>query len=205
VKVQNGVLHQGGWLGEISTEITGAVDVAPAPGLSGNLDLLVIMDLPSELDTTDYQLELFLFHLGKPVPVPDISWTTSEQWAVVDESHQLTLTGTGALTLTATVVSNHLLQASVSTLVTPGVTTVLENVRAVPEISLYPNPARESLFISGVEDEDLTIFDLSGKVIREVKCYQADSEIKIPALLPGIYLIRIGDPQSGRWFKLLKQ
>ena len=205
VKVQNGVLHQGGWLGEVSTEITGAVDVAPDPGLSGNLDLLVIRDLPSELDTIACQLELFLFHLGKPVTIPDIRWTTSEQWAVVDESHRLSLSGTGALTLTATVVSNPMLQASVSTLVTPGISTVLETMREVPEISLYPNPARESLFISGVEDEDLTIFDLSGKVIRQVRCYQADSEIEIPELLPGIYLIRIGDGQSNRWFKLLKQ
>ena len=36
IKVQSGILHQGGFLGEVSTEITGAVDVAPAPGTKGS-------------------------------------------------------------------------------------------------------------------------------------------------------------------------
>ena len=205
VKVQNGLLHQGGWLGEVSTEITGAVDVVPDPGLSGNLDLLVISDLPSELDTAAWQLELFLFHMGKPVPLPEVNWTASEQWAVVDENHQLRLTGTGALTLTATVTGNPLLQASVSTLVTPGGTTALEAGRTVEEISLYPNPARESFFISGVEYADLTLFDLSGKTILRVHAYQTNSEIEIQDLPPGIYLVRIADGKSGLWLKLLKQ
>ncbi len=204
VKVQNGLLHQGGWLGEVSTEITGAVDVAPDPGLSGTLDMLVIRDLPSELDTTACQLELFLFHGGKPVPLPDITWTTSEPWAVVDAYHHLTVNGTGVLTLTAKVVGDPLLQASVSTRIIPAVATALGTPRADEELRLYPNPAREAFFISGVEEVNLTLFDLSGKVIRRVKEYQADSEIEIQDLLPGIYLIRMGEGQSAHWLKLLK-
>ncbi len=65
VKVQSGILHQGGFLGEVSTEITGAVDVAPAPGTSGSSDQLVIKDLPPEIDTTSVLLEAFLFSFGK--------------------------------------------------------------------------------------------------------------------------------------------
>ena len=204
LKVQNGLLHQGGWLGEVSTEITGAVDVAPDPQLSGILDMLVIKDLPVELDTVACQLELFLFHKGKPVSLPDISWTSSEPWAEVDENHLLTVNGTGALTLTANVPGSPLLQASVSTLVIPAVTTALGTLRTLAGISIYPNPARDAFFISGVEKKDLTLYDLTGKVIRRVKDYRADSEIQIPDLPPGIYLIRIGDGPSAPWLKLLK-
>ena len=204
VKVQNGVLHQGGWLGEVSTEITGAVDVAPNPGISGNLDRLVIRDLPFELDAVAYELELFLFHRGKPLALPQISWTTSESWAVIDENHQLTLNGTGVLSLTATVVGNPLIQASASTLVVQSVTSDLEDMRAATEPGLYPNPVRDAFRISGVEGKNLTLLDLSGKAIRSVKDYQAESVIDIPALQPGMYLIRIGEGQSVRWLKLLK-
>src|SRR5690554_2025005 len=42
VKVHTGVLGDGGWLGEISTEITGAVAVTPNPSITGELDLIVI-------------------------------------------------------------------------------------------------------------------------------------------------------------------
>jgi hypothetical protein len=204
VKVQNGMLHQGGWLGELSTEITGAADVAPDPGLSGRLDMLVIKDLPSEMDTTACQLELFLFHKGKPEPLPDIIWTTSEPWAVVDASHRLTVNGTGVLTLSAKVAGDPLLQASVSTRVIPAVSTALGNLSAEKVIRIYPNPAREAFFISGVEEGDLTLFDLSGKVIRQVADYRADSKIHIPDLLPGIYLIQMGEGQFAHWLKLLK-
>lgn len=204
VKVQNGVLHQGGWLGEVSTEITGAVDVAPNPELSGDLDMLVIKDLPAELDTVACQLEIFLFHRGKPVVLPELIWTSSEPWAEVDAYHLLTVHGNGALTLTATVTGSPELQASVSTLVVPEVTTSLGVLTSVSEIRLYPNPAREGFFISGVEEPDLTLFDLSGKVIRQLKGYRTESEIDIRDLQAGIYLIRIGAGSSASWLKLLK-
>jgi len=204
VKVQNGMLHQGGYLGEVSTEITGAVDVAPDAELSGNLEMLVIKDLPSELDTMACQLELFLFHMGKPVALPDIRWSSSEPWAEVDAYHLLTVNGTGALTLTATVPGTPLLQASVSTVVVPAVTTTLGILRSAQEIRLYPNPAREAFFISGVEEKDLTLYDLSGKVIRQFKDYRAEGALDIRDLKPGVYLVRIGDGQSSPWLKLMK-
>lgn len=205
VKVQNGVLHQGGWLGELSTEITGAVDVAPDAELSGLLEMLVIKDLPFELDTVACQLELFFFHKGKPVVLPDIDWTSSEAWAEVDENHRLSLSGSGALTLTATVTGQPSLQASVSTLVVPAIATSLESIKRVPEISIYPNPARSTFRISGAEEEDLSLFDLGGRVIRTVEAYQADREIDITDLLPGIYLVRIGQGPSAPYLKLVKQ
>lgn len=204
VKVQNGVLHQGGWLGEVSTEITGAVDVAPDHELTGLLEMLHIKDLPFELDAVAFQLELFLFHRGKPVALPDIGWTSSEPWAVVDENHRLSLSGTGALTLTATVTGNPTLQASVSTLVISAVSTSLENRSLEPEISLYPNPAHEAFRISGVEEKELTLFDLSGKILLSVESYQANREIEITHLLPGLYMVRVGRGASAHYLKLLK-
>lgn len=205
VKVQSGLLHQGGWLGELSTEITGAVDVSPDASLTGLANVLVIRDLPAELDTVAYQLELNLFDRGKPVPLPNISWISSEPWAQVDANHRLIVEGTGALTLTATVVGNPGLLASVSTAVVEKVATATASMFQNPGISLYPNPARESFRISGVGEGELTLFDLSGKTIFLAKNYQPRDEIWVGSLLPGIYMLRWESGGSFHWFKLLKQ
>jgi hypothetical protein len=204
VKVQNGILHQGGWLGELSTEITGAVDVTPDPGLSGLTEILVIKDLPFELDTVALQLEMFLFSKGKPQTLPDIDWTISEPWAEVDENYRLSVSGTGTLTLTATVSGKPLLQASVSTLVVPAVSTSHRSMNQTHEIRIYPNPALNTFRISGVEEEELTLFDLRGRALLTEKACQADREIDIADLLPGLYLVRIGKGPSSRYLKLLK-
>jgi len=204
VKVQSGLLHQGGWLGELSTEITGAVDVNPDPTISGNLDLLVIEDLPVELDTLSYQLEPILFHQGIAQLLPDITWTSSEPWATVDGTHRLNVEGTGALTLTATVTNSPGLQASVSTRVVEKLTTAAADGFIDPGIRLYPNPARTSFRISGVAEGEVTIMDLSGKVLLEAKHIQEGGEIHIEDLTSGIYMVRWKSGGSSLWLKLLK-
>ena len=45
IKVQNGMLADGGRLGELSTELSGAVDVPPDASISGETDMVVIRDL----------------------------------------------------------------------------------------------------------------------------------------------------------------
>jgi len=204
VKVQSGLLHEGGWLGELSTEITGGVDVAPNAGLSGPLDMLVIRDLPFELDTVSWQLELFLFHRGKPLALPDIDWTCSEPWAEVDDNHRLSVNGTGALTLTASLAGNPALQASASTLVVSPVATFRKDTKLSPEIRIYPNPAHRAIRIAGAGQEGLTLFDLSGQILLEVEAYQPGSEIDITGLQPGLYLLRVGEGSSALHVKLLK-
>jgi hypothetical protein len=205
VKVQNGLLHQGGWLGELSTEVTGAVDVSPDPALSGTMDVLVIRDIPLELDTIAYQLEPILFHQGKPMLLPKINWTSSEPWAVVDEDNRLSVEGTGALTLTATVANNPSLQASVSTEVVERAATATANNYLHPGINLYPNPARESFRISGAGEGRLTLLDLSGKIIIKENLVPAGGEIHVQDLRPGIYMVRWENGGSPLWFKLVKQ
>jgi len=205
VKVQNGLLHQGGWLGELSTEITGAVDVSPDAGITGMLDLLVVRDIPSELDEASYQLEPILFHQGKPMLLPDITWTSSEPWAEVDENHRLSVEGTGALTLTATVASNPAIQTSLSTQVVEQVSTANADLFSHPGISLYPNPARESFRISGGGEAKLMLMDLSGKVVIKVNNLHREQEIPVQDLSPGIYMVRLEKQGSLFWFKLLKQ
>lgn len=205
VKVQTGVLHEGGWLGEISTEITGAVDVAPDHTITGMLDLMVIQDLPAEVDTGSIQLELYMFHMGRPVSLPLIQWTSSEEWASVDESNMLFVSGSGALTLNARVVGEPSITASVSTLVSMEIQVALKDRQSQSSYTLYPNPARDLVHVTGVEKANIRLYGSAGKLLMQLESYTAGDAIDIQELSPGFYLLKVGEGRSASFLKLLKQ
>ncbi len=205
VKVQTGILHEGGFLGEVSTEITGAVDVVPDHTISGMLDLLVIQDLPAEVDTGSIQLELYMFHMGRPVSLPQVQWTSSEEWASVDESNMLFLSGSGSLTLTAAVLGEPSITASVSTLVNPELQVGFELREFEVGPTLYPNPVRDIFHVSGVEQVNLFLYESTGKLLMQLEDYTAGDAISIQELSPGLYFLKIGESRSASFLKLLKQ
>ncbi len=205
VKVQSGILHQGGYLGEVSTEITGAVDVAPEPGINGNLARLVIKDLPPEMDTASVRMEGLLFRHGRPVEGNIIRWRSNQEWAVVDEDQQLKIFGTGSLTISATVDEEPLLHASVSTHIIPFQVTSGDAAIASLAPRLYPNPAGDQVRIAGVENAAVTLFTASGRMLKQIPVYREGMGIECGELLPGVYLLKVDDGTNAAWLRLLKQ
>jgi len=74
-------------------------------------------------------------------------------------------------------------------------------------ISIYPNPANESVFINlSHETEALSFFyDTFGQVIIDGKLSKGENRISLSDLEPGVYLIKITDHQSTKVFKLIKR
>jgi len=205
VKVQSGILHQGGYLGEVSTEITGAIDVAPNPKISGDISMLVIKDLPSEIDNSVLQMEGKLFQKGRLVEDAFIEWTCSEEWARVDEDDMLKTEGTGLLGISARVSSEPRLLASVTTTII-GSLLGSEDLRKLrPEIGLYPNPAGEHFRISGIEGAGLVVFDASGRMLDQIFNYREGAEIFVGGLKPGLYLVKVESDAGEEWLRLVKQ
>jgi len=204
VKVQSGILHQGGFLGEVSTEITGAVDVASDPDISGSTGLLVIKDLLPEMNNFPHLMEGFLFHGGRLVKDALIQWTCSEDWAMVDEEQLLITEGTGLLTISASVDGEPQLLASVSTLIIEKQITSTDIVNTSLALRLYPNPAGEQVRIYGAEGARVTIFDASGRMLKQIRDYREGMEIPIGAFPPGVYLVKLGSGTTGDWLRLLK-
>jgi hypothetical protein len=205
IKVQNALLHEGGWLGEVSTEITGAVDVEPDKHLTGNLEMVVVKDLPEEIHTTELQLEVFVFYQGRLQTGRDVSWTTSADWATVNEGHLLTASGSGPLTLTASLTGNPLVRTSVSTVIHAPNTSSPDRIKKVQGMSLYPNPASELIHLSGAGDAIISILDLSGKTLKQVRTSPGHGDIRISELPAGVYLVRAEYPGRTDWCKLLKE
>ncbi len=64
---------------------------------------------------------------------------------------------------------------------------------APPLITVYPNPASEAIALR-VDDPatvTLQIYDLQGRIIREIQNYQSDSYIGIGGLSPGTHVVMV--------------
>jgi len=204
VKVQSGMLAHGGWLGELSTELTGAVDVAPDPGISGETERVVVADLPSLLETTEYQLEAKVFQNGRLQPDRMVEWSVSRSGATVSEDYLLQLTEEGPLTLTAALAERPEVHATVSTTVQWKHTSLWDEHTGSDRALLYPNPAGDFFRVAGVRNSLLVLYDSSGKVLMRMEPYREENAVDIRSYPPGIYLVRLERSGSIHWFKLIK-
>jgi len=205
VRVVNAVIHEGGWLGEVSTEITGAVDVPPSEVVEEDLDLVVIRDLPPEIGTIQYQMEVFAFHGGRLVENQDVQWSSNESWARIDAFNVLTVSGEGPLTLTASLDSDPSVMASVSTTINPGNPTRSESLKGSEGLLLFPNPADDLIRINGIGEAAISIYNASGRCVKKVHSYSGLYSIGISEFPSGVYMVMVENGTSVDWVKLLKQ
>ena len=189
VKVQTAVMAYGGWLGEASTEITGAVDVEPDNGISGITKCLVIKDLPVKLTESTHQLEVFAFDKGRLQPGQEIIWSVNMDEAGIDENHVLTVTESGELEIAAAMADDPTITATVTT--TVDLSSAIELPFAVHHILLWPNPAKDVIRISGCENAAIKMTGISGKVFYEGFSERKEKTIRIAHLPPGVYLVGI--------------
>ncbi len=60
-------------------------------------------------------------------------------------------------------------------------------------MSIFPNPANDLIYITGVPDPTIKIYNILGQQINEV--YGAD-HISIAAFPPGMYFVKVFDTQN---------
>ncbi len=102
IKVHNATMADAGWLGEVSTEITGAFDVEPNPVENWESTSLVLNNIPILVSLNDsYKLEATFFKNGRKVDVGGFRWNaTPENLVNIDENNMLTIKSAGTITLT---------------------------------------------------------------------------------------------------------
>ncbi|MCF8388075.1 MAG: T9SS type A sorting domain-containing protein, partial [Bacteroidales bacterium] len=203
IKVQTAVMQNGGWLGEASTEIRGAVDVAPNSSLQGPLDMIVIRDLPPILDTSHHQLEVFAFHKGHMQQDKEILFKTSMEEATIDENHLLTVGTSGALEITAILAEDTTVRTSVSTLVELP-SAIGEHIFQQSSL-IFPNPALNHINIKLKEKVRIDFYQANGNLIFSMPEYIPGKSIPIGDLPAGLYLIHIQAEHHNKTAKLIKQ
>jgi len=204
VKVHTAVLAHAGAPGELSTEITGAVDVPPDNSINGISDMIVIKELPPELNSREYQVEVFVYHMGRLQQDYEINWSANMAGATVDENNKLSVNSAGELNITATLASDSRVTASVSTLVTTAAVGI-NDMTAGRHIRIYPNPASSSIKISGLKEAEVSIYDITGHRLKHIKRYTENSSIPLADFPEGIYLFRISSDNNSVIKKVIKR
>jgi len=75
-------------------------------------------------------------------------------------------------------------------------------MEATPEISLFPNPAINELTIRGLAQNKLIqVFDLNGRVLRQLVADGPSATLTISNLKPGLYLVRVDGSQTRKFIK----
>jgi len=205
IKVQSAIQADGGWLGELSSEVTGAVDIPPDPGVSGETEMVVIRDLPPLLEADEFQLEVFVFQNGRLNNDRDLEWVTSAPGAVVNEYNTLSVTEEGPLTITATLSDRPEIFARVSTTVQFYQTSLDEPAGSDTGPYLYPNPVSDIFRVKGAQNSTILLFDASGKELIKVDPYQEEMALDISGYAPGIYLVKMKMGTTSKFLRLIKR
>lgn len=187
VKVQTSVQEDGGWLGEASTEITGAVDVEPNSSINGVLENIIIKDLPVILTSSTYQLEVFCFYQGRLQPQKNVSWSTSLDEAQIDENNLLTVTASGQLEITASLSDNPAIKTSVTTIVE--LSSAIEDYVNGGKIIVYPNPAKNVINIEGANGYRITVLEITGGIVYSKSLDVQEALMDISGLHAGVYIL----------------
>lgn len=221
IKVQSAALEDGGWLGEISTEITGARDVAPDASINGSMDLIEL-NLPDTVWGSSVQLEAFAFENGRWNKDREIDWSLSLEKVHLDEKLLLTFSESGTLKLKASFADNSSVKKSDSIVLIYEDGTGINPESIGNQLKLYPNPASDILYIQGLSaifeqqsasrtsgnktlSEPLTtephlrdyeevlikIVDISGKTVVETQQGSIRDGIFVNHLKSGIYFLKI--------------
>ncbi len=68
-------------------------------------------------------------------------------------------------------------------------TQIINNNLSMSELNIYPNPAENYIIVQNIENQTVTITDLSGKIIFKEKISTKNQKIDIKNLTCGIYII----------------
>lgn len=203
VKVVGAMQRNAGWLGEVSTEITGAVVVTPNTSITGVQDMIVIKELPYTIETPTMPLEAFAFHKGRIQRDWIINWSSNIPEASVDENNVLHLENyKGKLELTASLNHNPAITATVSADV--NVTTSSTGIVEFIKPAIYPNPATNNIRIGNINSGHIEIYNMAGSLIKYKANYNSSNIININEFANGVYVVVIKSGNNKTTLKLIK-
>jgi hypothetical protein len=83
---------------------------------------------------------------------------------------------------------------------------LLQPAASASSLSVYPNPAKDRLYMSGLEDfATLSIIDLSGRLITSQPVVPAMSYINVSQLPRGMYFVRLTGKKDAQTIKFMKE
>lgn len=186
VKVQTAVNGNAGWLGELSTEITGAVDVAADASLSGKQDVFVVKKFPPVIYKNSWPLEAAYFINGYYQKNEPLSFTVTKGFATIDDNNTLHISASGEIIIEARLSEHPDIKDTISTFAE--ITTEILKEKSNAKLAVWPNPAHDFIRIRNNNSETFLLLNRIGQVITEhTNC---PDKISVAHLSPGIYFLQ---------------
>jgi hypothetical protein len=204
VKVHTAVLADAGWLGEVSTELTGAVDVSPDNSITGISDIIVLKELPDTIFGNNYQVEAIAFKNGRRNKEATINWNIDFSDATINTENLLSFSSSGKLTLTASLEGNPTVTATDSAVMVyqQNPTSIVKS--SFEKIKLYPNPASENIHIEGIDNATIEIYDITGNKVLALRHYTNNQLVSVDHLTKGIYIIKLSEQEKCNTLRFVK-
>lgn len=205
IKVQCAINEDAGWLGEVSTEITGAAVVEPDASITGEMDLIVVNDIPSKIEGDKYQLEAFAFNAGRVQKDRKLNWTTDKADAYVDDNNVLHFESSGAITITASIQDRPDISASVSTELMHEKSVTSVNKIDVADFQVYPNPAKDYISITLDNISKIELYNSLGIKVLIKENISKNEKINISHLNRGYYILKVSQNNNVKTIRIIKQ
>jgi len=174
-------------------------------------------------DDEDYFLLTIQKYLGGTLSsetvefyLADYRFTDNSQDYIVDEWTWIDLTSLGqadslAFSLSSTDNGNYGMNTpayfAVDNVITSDGVVAVENVEAKSLFEIYPNPANEFLVLKNLENEDaqVSIFDMTGRLVYNNILTDYQNEINIQNLARGTYMVKVLSNEKVASQLLIKQ
>ena len=189
IKVQTAMLDDGGWMGDVSTEITGGVVVEPNSDITGVLDRVVVKDLPPVIHESPFPLEAFAFHKGRLQPDKTILWTTNLEGTFVDEKGWLHFDGSGELHLTAYLEDNPQILTVANTSL--DFSSTHAGYYESQGFKIFPNPTADFINIEAEQGTHIILCNLKGIKLMDMVHPGGIETLDCKHLKAGVYLLSL--------------
>jgi len=202
IKIQNAVNQQAGWIGELSTEVLGVVDVAPAD-LTGKNEMIVAQPVENnQVVGKQLQLNAFYFINGRIQKDAGFSWLVDNlNLALIDGQGLFNAKAAGKVTVFVSLNSDESLKDSIQITIIPatGITNPNSGI-----LKVYPNPAEDFLNVEPISGNYVfEVINMEG--IRQNIDGQTSNTIHIAGLQPGIYFLKIRSDLGSQMVKFIKK
>ncbi|MFW6290366.1 MAG: T9SS type A sorting domain-containing protein, partial [Mariniphaga sp.] len=215
IKIYNGVARNSGAIGEVSTEIKGVVDVEPDASITGPTDV-IISNLPpnvGEVPLVDefewpagipFDFEAQVISKGQLNTNQNIIWSSDKPTvAEVNNSGELTGKQEGQVKITATWDADNSVFRSYVINITPSTSTQrkLEN----KDYKLGPNPAQDFIVLEGIDEADVSVFNITGIEVLNLSQYKGGERINLRRLPSGLYILRFRNNKEESTMRFIKR
>ncbi len=144
-----------------------------------------------------------IFFYNTSTNITDRLWDFGDGYGSIRDTawHQYSSPGTYSVQL---YLSNSFCDTTVYDSVT---ITLTQSLRFITgnKVKIYPNPAKDKLFIDTDEEITVTLSDLSGKILQEMVLEKGKNTLNLENFSEGIYLLRLNSLEENLYYKLIKR